>query len=88
MSLQDLTKDELYELASQKDIAGRSEMSKDELLAALEKEAAERSKEPEVADGEREPTDGVVNQPADGGAGTEAPTGDPITGTTPPPEAA
>ena len=32
----DLTKDELYEMAQDKDIEGRSEMSKDELIRALQ----------------------------------------------------
>lgn len=34
---QDLTSEELYELAQERDIEGRSEMNKDELVAALER---------------------------------------------------
>lgn len=34
-NLEDLTKDELYQRAQDKDIPGRSEMSKDELVEAL-----------------------------------------------------
>jgi hypothetical protein len=34
-SLDDLTKEELYQRAQEADIAGRSDMSKDELVAAL-----------------------------------------------------
>ena len=34
-SLEDLTKEELYQRAQEADIPGRSEMSKDELIAAL-----------------------------------------------------
>jgi hypothetical protein len=33
--LDDLTKDELYELAQESDVEGRSGMTKDELIAAL-----------------------------------------------------
>lgn len=36
--LSDLTKDELYEMADQRDISGRSSMTKAELVEALEEE--------------------------------------------------
>ncbi|HEV7535728.1 MAG TPA: Rho termination factor N-terminal domain-containing protein, partial [Acidimicrobiia bacterium] len=36
--LDELTKEELYEMAQEKDIAGRSQMSKDELKKALQKQ--------------------------------------------------
>jgi hypothetical protein len=38
-SLDDLTKDELYQRAQEADIPGRSEMSKDELIAALRRQS-------------------------------------------------
>jgi hypothetical protein len=37
-SLDDLTKDELYQRAQEADIPGRSEMTKDELVAALRRQ--------------------------------------------------
>jgi hypothetical protein len=36
--LETMTRDELYELARERDIAGRSKMKKSELLAALSRE--------------------------------------------------
>lgn len=65
--LQDKTRDELYELAQERDIDGRSTMNRDELIEALE----------EDADGGG---DGDGGEDGDGGDGSEDGDGDGATG--------
>ena len=44
--LEDMNREELYEVAQDLDISGRSKLDKDELLAAIEKEQAKRAAPP------------------------------------------
>lgn len=82
--LSDKTKDELHEIASAMDIEGRSSMSKDELLAAIEAKADEPATSNLV-------TPVIPDPPADprpveeeGGTADQSSAGGTITGTTVP----